>query len=228
MKIAALVLAMLLPFTATGLCAEAAPVPDAGILHVALMIDDGPGPLTAGFLKVLADKKVVATFDLVGTNVNLYPKLASDIAAAGHQICDHSLSHLHPKDISDEQLELEIVGGAKAIETATGRSPVCFWPPFLEVDPRMEVILARHQMKLCQWPGIASADDWIESNGVPEITRNVVDRAKDGCTLLMHEVRGESLRALPGIIEGLRAKGAVFMTYDELCKYREARHMDGK
>lgn len=227
-KLLALFSAMLLSFSGAACAADPAPAPKPGTLHVAFMIDDGPGQYTADFLKVLAEHKAVATFDLIGSNVIKYPKLASDIADAGHGICNHSLSHLHPKDLSDAQLETEILEGAKAIETATHKRPENFWPPFLEVDPRMQIVLARNNMKLCQWPDIASGDDWIPTNGVPEITRNIVDRAKDGGTILMHEFRKETLEALPGIIEGLRARGAVFLTYDELQAYRAANHMDGK
>ncbi len=218
MKTPALLAAMALSLAAFPAQAEETPAP--APMHVALMIDDGPGQFTEGFLAVLKEKNVPATFDLIGTNVEKFPGLAAKIAQAGHQICNHSYSHQSPKTLSDAQLEAEIVGGAEAIRKAVGRAPLLFWPPYLETDPRQVGILSAHGMKLCQWQGIASGDDWMEQNGVAQIVENVVSRASDGHLILMHEFRRESLDALPILIDALKAKGAVFLTYDKLQEYR--------
>ncbi len=218
MKTPVLLAAMALTLAALPSQAEDSPAPAS--MHVALMIDDGPGQFTEGFLAVLKEKGVPATFDLIGTNVEKFPGLAAKIAEAGHQICNHSFSHQSPKTLSDAQLEAEILGGAEVIRKATGKLPVLYWPPYLEADPRQIHLLRIHGMKLCQWQGIASGDDWMEQNGAAEIIENVVTRASDGHLILMHEFRKESLDALPVIIDKLKAKGAIFLTYDELQAYR--------
>jgi peptidoglycan/xylan/chitin deacetylase (PgdA/CDA1 family) len=218
MKTPALLAAMALSLTAFSAQAEETPAP--APMHVALMIDDGPGQFTEGFLAVLKEKGIPATFDLIGTNVEKFPALAAKIAQAGHQICNHSFSHQSPKTLSDAQLEAEILGGAEVIRKATGQTPLLYWPPYLETDPRQVHLLRVHGMKLCQWQGIASGDDWIEQNGVAEIVENVVSRASDGHLILMHEFRKESLDALPILIEKLKAKGAIFLTYDQMQEYR--------
>jgi peptidoglycan-N-acetylglucosamine deacetylase len=228
MKTPAILAAMTLFATVPAAHAGEASVPVPAPMRVALMIDDGPGQYTEAFLAVLKEKGAFATFDLIGTNVEKYPALAAEIAKAGHQICNHSFSHQSPKTLTDAQLEAEILGGAKAIEKATGSSPVCYWPPYLESDPRLEGILAAHHMKLCQWQGIASGDDWMEENGVKQITENVVSRASDGHEILMHEFRRESLDALPLILDALKAKGAIFLTYDQLQEYRARADANGK
>jgi peptidoglycan/xylan/chitin deacetylase (PgdA/CDA1 family) len=58
---------------------------------VALTFDDGPNPpYTENLLKVLADKKVKATFFLIGKQIDLYPETVRQIIVAGHEVGGHS------------------------------------------------------------------------------------------------------------------------------------------
>src|SRR5690348_14675314 len=57
---------------------------------VALTFDDGPHPVgTPAILGTLGGRNAKATFFLVGEQVERYPSLAADIAAAGHGIALH-------------------------------------------------------------------------------------------------------------------------------------------
>lgn len=58
---------------------------------VALTFDDGPTARhTPALLRMLAEADVRATFFLIGEAMEQNPDLARDIAAAGHQIGNHS------------------------------------------------------------------------------------------------------------------------------------------
>jgi peptidoglycan-N-acetylglucosamine deacetylase len=64
---------------------------------VALTIDDGPDfPWTPQVLAVLAEHRVRATFSLVGIHVRRQPGLVRQIVAAGHGLCNHSMTHPQP------------------------------------------------------------------------------------------------------------------------------------
>src|SRR5687768_17018565 len=100
--------------------------------RVALVFDDGPRPADAGpLLALLKKEKVLVTFALVGDRVNENPTTAREIAAAGHDIANHSQTHSHPKDLDDVMLEREVTGGQETIRTATGLNPRWYWPPYL-------------------------------------------------------------------------------------------------
>jgi peptidoglycan/xylan/chitin deacetylase (PgdA/CDA1 family) len=69
-------------------------VPPAPPNTIALTIDDGPHPeYTPKVLDLLAEHKVHATFFIIGAQVKEYPGLVQRIAADGHQICNHTMTH---------------------------------------------------------------------------------------------------------------------------------------
>ena len=60
---------------------------------VALTFDDGPSEGTAELLDYLQEEEVPATFFMCGINVRRLPQVAGKVAAAGHQIGNHTYSH---------------------------------------------------------------------------------------------------------------------------------------
>ena len=58
--------------------------------RLALTFDDGPTPGTALLLHVLAEHGARATFFQCGEQVRRYPSLARAVAAAGHEIGNHT------------------------------------------------------------------------------------------------------------------------------------------
>src|SRR5262245_53252619 len=58
---------------------------------IALTIDDGPSPVyTPQILRLLRKYRVTASFSMVGVQVDQYPALAREVAAAGHEIMNHT------------------------------------------------------------------------------------------------------------------------------------------
>ena len=61
--------------------------------RIALTFDDAPSERTSdAVLAVLAEKNVKATFFMIGENIERYPQAAQRIAAAGHEMGNHSYS----------------------------------------------------------------------------------------------------------------------------------------
>ena len=62
------------------------------------------------------------------------------------------------------------------------------------------------------------SQDWRHP-GTKRIVRNVVGNVRPGSIVLMHDgggKRGQTIGALPGIIEDLKAKGYIFVTVEDL------------
>ncbi len=71
--------------------------------NVCLTFDDGPNPTyTPRILQILKEKKVRATFFLIGQHAQQHPDLVKKIYEAGHELGDHTFSHVElPKVPSD-------------------------------------------------------------------------------------------------------------------------------
>src|SRR5690349_15665123 len=99
--------------------------------QIALTYDDGPNdPHTQRLLDVLAAHGAKATFFLIGKYVRQRPEIARAVAAAGHEIGNHTYTHPNLIFVSKARLRQELEDCRKAIEDALGTSPAIFRPPF--------------------------------------------------------------------------------------------------
>ena len=81
---------------------------------VALTFDDGPfEPYTSQLLKLLEEKKVPATFFMVGKQVEENPELVRKVARLGHEIGSHSYAHIKFTRLNSRQIEQEILNTSK-------------------------------------------------------------------------------------------------------------------
>ena len=98
---------------------------------VALTFDDGPHPQgTPAVLEALAATGSTATFFLVGEQVERFPALAAEIAAAGHEIAIHGYRHRLLLRRSPTALAADFDRAAAVIGEATGRAPSVYRPPY--------------------------------------------------------------------------------------------------
>jgi len=188
--------------------------------YTTIMMDDGPSENTERLLKILKEKNVTINFNLIAKNVVKHPEEARMIAESGNIINCHSLTHTAPADLTDEQLRDEIVKGKQVIEEITGKKIYWYWPPYLSTTPRMDPYLKEAGMKLCRFDGVISCEDYNKSVTGDQIRERVINGAKDGSLILLHEWRDATLEQLPAIIDALRAKGFVFVPYAQWYQYR--------
>jgi peptidoglycan-N-acetylglucosamine deacetylase len=98
---------------------------------VALTFDDGPHPEgTPAALAALERAGAPATFFLVGEQVRRNPRLAAELAAAGHAVALHGFRHRNQLRLSAGAVRDDLRRGAAAIEEATGVSPTAYRPPY--------------------------------------------------------------------------------------------------
>lgn len=96
----------------------------------AITFDDGPTPAyTPRVLDALATAGVHATFFLMGHNAQAHPSLVGDIVAAGHEVGNHTWSHLDQSTLNPAQIREEIVRGRDAVEQVAQQRVVGFRPP---------------------------------------------------------------------------------------------------
>ena len=201
---------LLLSLAITGVAAEPGK-------RVALVFDDGPRPADAGpLLELLAREKVSVTFSLVGDRVNESPDMARTIAAAGHEIANHSQTHSHPKDLADAALDREVAAAQEKITATVGRAPRWYWPPFLEIDDRVRAAVAKAGLTPYTPRHLVVSMDYDTTVPAAEIYRRATANVSDGTVILCHEWRAETREQLPAILAELRRQGCVFLTFSAL------------
>lgn len=189
--------------------------------RVALVFDDGPKPADAGpLLAVLAKENVKVTFALVGDRVNENPATAKAIAAAGHEIANHSQAHSHPKDLDDAALDREVATAQQKLTATIGTASRWYWPPFLETDDRVRTAVAHAALSVYTPRHLVVSQDCDRTVPAAEIYRLATTDVRDGSVILCHEWRVETREQLPAIVAELRRQGCVFLTFSELAAAR--------
>ena len=85
-------------------------------MKIALTFDDGPSTWTPTVLDLLRDHEARATFFVIGARVRERPEDVRRIAAEGHELGSHTLTHPRLTEIPDDEVRSEIVGGAEALD----------------------------------------------------------------------------------------------------------------
>lgn len=192
---------------------------------VVLTFDDGPhARRTAAVLATLEKFKARAVFFEVGSNVAtvgkdgaLKPSAAAaqskKILEAGHFLANHTLSHVFLPKLSDEKLATEIDESQRILESVTGSKVTLFRPPYGAHNEKVRAALAARGMKPYLWN--VDSLDW--SDPIPTSVANrvvqEVEKAGRG-VILMHDIHGQTVEALPLVLETLQARGYRFVQWD--------------
>lgn len=97
---------------------------------IAITFDDGPSESTSRLLEVLEKYGARCTFFQCGANVRRLPDVCRAVAAAGHEIGNHTYSHPLLQFKSSEFMYSEIREAQSLIFDTAGVKPVLFRAPF--------------------------------------------------------------------------------------------------
>jgi peptidoglycan/xylan/chitin deacetylase (PgdA/CDA1 family) len=183
--------------------------------HIAITFDDGPHPaLTPTLLDLLARDKIRATFFCLGQAAERHPEILRRIISEGHEIGNHSWSHPDLTTLSDDAVRSELQRADLAIFQAAGVHPTLMRAPFGSLtQTQCQWICGEFRYKVILWS--VDPHDWKETN--PEvIARHIVRKTKPGSIILSHDIKPQTIAAMPAAIEALLAKGFKFATVSEL------------
>ncbi|MEP7130977.1 MAG: glycosyltransferase [Sphingomicrobium sp.] len=205
---------------------------------VALTFDDGPDPRwTPRVLDILQQKRVSATFFIVGENALPERGLIGRMIREGHEVGSHTYTHPNLATVGKTQTLFELNATQRLFEAFTGRMLKLFRAPFFgDAEPTTaDEILPVWEAQNRGYVSVGlhvDSEDW-QRPGVPTIVNNAVsrvlsasancnDESESQCSrniVLLHDSggdRSQTVAALPIIIDTLRSRGIRFVPVSEL------------
>jgi peptidoglycan/xylan/chitin deacetylase (PgdA/CDA1 family) len=192
--------------------------PGGGGKTVALTFDDGPGPETAGIIRVLEDAGVAGTFFNIGVNMTVRPSLVRTEQSQDFLLGNHTWSHPEMPMLSASGQAAEMDRATSEQRSLGGTSPCAFRPPYGEYDGATLSLAEARRMEVWNW-SVDTLDWQARGSSDPYWVDRIVGLAEAGGdqthpVLLMHNQPGGSaatLAALPQIISFYRDGGYAFV-----------------
>ncbi len=204
--------------------------------RIALSFDDGPGPQTDKFIELLDRYNVKATFFMLGEQTKYRPLVAKAIAEKGHEIGNHTTTHLNylheyrtiekkfgadpaASQKATSQVRLELVDDMKAsrkiIEGATGvKLKICRMPHGID-RPWVNEAAREAGFIMVNWTYGA---DWF-SKPLEELEPGYLKAIQPGAIFLFHDGgsrREKSLALTEAVIKAAKEKGFEIVTVGKL------------
>jgi len=189
---------------------------------LALTYDDGPNdPHTLALLEVLAKRDVKCTFFMLGGQVQQRPQIARAVAAAGHEIGNHTYTHPNLIFCSTAQIEAQIASCTRILNETIGPHSKLFRPPFGGRRPAVLSIARRLGLTPVMWN--VTSYDW-NMERAPVIAERVSRHIRGGDVILMHDGghlrmgadRAQTVLATDALISRYKSEGFRFVTISEM------------
>jgi len=179
---------------------------------------------TGQLLSILESHNVKTTFFMTGGWVESYPEDVKAIAAAGHDLGNHSENHKQMSQISAAECREEILKVHDRVKELTGKDMILFRPPYGDYNDTLIETANSLGYHVIQWD--VDSLDW-KDYGADAIVSKVLDHTHlgNGSIILMHNGAKYTKDALDRVITGLQEKGYEIVPVSELI-YKENYNMD--
>jgi peptidoglycan-N-acetylglucosamine deacetylase len=179
---------------------------------VALTFDDGPGVYTHFAIKKLRQYHLHATFFLVGKEIHAWPGWAEREEPYA-DFGDHTMTHPFLPALPQFEMVQEIAGAQALIERTVGEPVVLFRPPYEGRSAAIDHEVTSLGMLQVLWN--VDSQDSLGAN-YAGIEQNVIAGLHPGSIILMHENRGQTIRALPTIFAALARRHLEAVTVPQM------------
>jgi peptidoglycan/xylan/chitin deacetylase (PgdA/CDA1 family) len=193
---------------------------------VALTFDDGPKPeFCQPILDILDRYGACATFFIVGREAQDNPDLIMRMENSGHEIGNHTYSHIPIKDMPVGEALGDIQKCSEVIYNITGTQPKYFRPPGGKYNSGISNGLKKMGLKTVYWSyNAVDYNEMTPAYEVPEdykaegkeLSKRIVDKVSPGTIILLHNGSEQTVVALPFILIELKEKGYGFVTISDM------------
>ena len=159
---------------------------------------------------------------MTGGWIEKYPDDVKAIAAAGHDLGNHSENHKQMSQLSKENCITELQKPHQKVKDLTGIEMTLFRPPYGDYNNNLLETASSLNLKTIQWS--VDSLDWKDYSA-DKISERIITRVKSGDIILCHNNALHIAEALPKIFEVLISQGYVFVPIGELV-YNTNYHVD--
>lgn len=179
---------------------------------------------TEQLLAILEKYDVKVTFFMTGGWIESFPEDVKKIAAAGHDLGNHSENHKQMSQISKEECVEELMKPHKKVKELTGKDMILFRPPYGDYNNTLIEAANESGYHVIQWD--VDSLDW-KDYGADAIVDKVVNHKHlgNGSIVLMHNGAKFTKDALESVIKGLQEKGFELVPISKLI-YKSDYEMD--
>ena len=162
---------------------------------------------------------------VVGENVGWNPEILKREYEEGHEIGNHTFTHINVSKKGYEDIYKEINDTQQAVKKVIGKEPTLFRPPYRALSKNMCSIVKQKDMNVVLWSNL-DPRDW-SNPGVNYIVNTITSKVDNGTIILLHDYnnlrnkRSQTIQALEIIIPKLKAMGYKFVTVSELIEHLE-------
>jgi peptidoglycan-N-acetylglucosamine deacetylase len=184
---------------------------------VALTFDDGPRSIvTPKLLTLLRNRRVPATFFVVGQRVRALPNATRRASKLGFKIGNHTFAHENLTHLSDARVKRTLLRTQRAIRAAGARPSTLMRPPYGSINRRVRRLVRQVGLVPVLWT--VDPRDW-DARSATSIARSTIRQLRPHTrnVVLLHDGVANStstLQAVPRIIRSARGLGYCFAGLD--------------
>lgn len=170
---------------------------------------------TAKILETLKKHNVKVTFFMTGGWIEKYPDDVKAIAAAGHDLGNHSENHKQMSQLSADQCKEELMKPHEKVKKLTGKDMILFRPPYGDYNDTLIQVARENGYYPIQWD--VDSLDWKDYDAAT-IVRRVTEHKHlgNGSIILCHNGAKHTAEALDELITTLQKKGFQLVPISQL------------
>lgn len=184
--------------------------------YIYLTFDNGyEAGYTSKILAVLKENQVPATFFITAHYLNTATDLVKQMIDEGHIIGNHTVNHKSMPDISNEQIQKEVMELHTAVYQKFNYEMKYIRPPKGEYSERTVAFTNTLGYKTIMWS--FAYDDWDENKqGREEYgKKKILDNVHPGEVMLLHATSKDNSNILDYCIKEIKKIGYEFKSLDE-------------
>lgn len=183
-------------------------------------------------LDILREKKVRATMFLYTGDLARSPRgpeIVKRIIADGHELGNHTFTHRDLSKLNDGDIGFDVDAVEAFVQSSTGLTTRPFFrAPYLAVNSTVDRVIQKRCYRSI-WLSVDTRDDRDDTTAKDIVQAVLQDRGKPrvfkrGNIFLFHGGQPENLKALPIVIDGIRAAGFSMLPLSDALRLAKPDH----